>query len=221
MHCSLPLSFALALIGTGCASPGISTPQSAVKGSVAHARTAPVSTEIAGERCVTIGHGFRGDANDRVISERPFDTEQDDIVYAGNRKGRRQTLLRFDLTSVPRGAVITSAKLRLQRLFELGGRASMHEVTAAWNESDVSWQSFHAAYESAPITQLPQGERLAVDITDMVRSWHEGAPNRGIALTQERGISAFVSSEGALDERPRLEVCYTGLGDDITSETGS
>jgi hypothetical protein len=125
-------------------------------------------------------------------------------------------LLRFDLASIPQGAVITSAKLRLQRLFELGGRSSMHKVTAAWNERNVSWQSFGAAYESAPVAQLPDGEQLIVNITDLVRTWHEGGANHGIVLNQESGISAFVSSEGALDERPRLEVCYTGLGDDIT-----
>ena len=55
----------------------------------------------------------------------------------------RRSLIRFDLSSIPAGAIITQAKLILR---SKGGnknrKIALHRVNSSWKEKKVTWQSF-------------------------------------------------------------------------------
>jgi hypothetical protein len=178
------------------------TTQTSVKGTVAYARTEPVST-VAGERCTTIGA-----ANALIAESFPHRSYLGaDVAVAGKR---RHALYRFDLGHVPQGAVITSARIRLEVRTSTGDAVSAHRITTPWS-CDVTWQSFGNAYDREPVASAVPDADATFDVTELARAWQQGAPNHGV-LFQSAGSTAFETFDG--ENPPSLTVCYAGLGDD-------
>ncbi|HEY0469378.1 MAG TPA: DNRLRE domain-containing protein, partial [Polyangiaceae bacterium] len=148
-----------------------------------------------------------------------------------------EALLRFEIGSIPRSAVITKATLQLFANGEAGdGTIRVHRVTAPWAEADVTYASFKQSFASEPVAALRIERRTtqkSVDVASVVASWVSGAkPNYGLELDtgpdhhakcdrpgdDDRDPTLFVSSEDvAAARRPALEVCYSTTVDECTA----
>lgn len=95
---------------------------------------------IVEDALLNSGTGSDGSINKNYGSSCSLSTSSDSLG------GQRQALLRFDLSSIPPGATITSAAATLNVLLGGGAPARAHRITAPWSESIVTWASFAGAF---------------------------------------------------------------------------
>ncbi len=129
----------------------------------------------------------------------------------------KQSLVRFDLSVIPAGAIVTSGTLTLLKQASPGnGIVEIHRATSAWSESTVTWNTFGGAIDSSILGSInsavsPNGQPVSIDLTGLAQQWVNGAvANDGIVLTQPGpGRTTFGASEaGNFGPRPKLVVCY-------------
>jgi hypothetical protein len=142
----------------------------------------------------------------------------------------RRAVMKFDLSTIPAGAILESATLTLTRT---GGDAntltfSAHEVTQAWVEANTTWNNRQTGTAWTPsvggtfkptaisTTTVP-GTNGAYNwnLLSMVQSWFNGtAVNNGILIKQANESlvdkkHVFASSEnGTAASRPKLTITY-------------
>ena len=94
-----------------------------------------------------------------------------------------QSLFQFDLSGIPGGVTITSAELVLR---VIGGEnvgtafdIDVHRITAAWDESTVTWNSLGGAYDPSVEASLSVGDvgTYSWSITPLVQAWYTGSVN--------------------------------------------
>ena len=199
------------LATTGCSH----TPAPRVRGAVHIVEaTAPVVAE-AGVRCIRIHRGAGHAVTDTRIAERWPDRSYgaEPVAFAGRvGDAERNMLVRFETEALPSDISIVRAKLSLHMSVPGGGSVSGHMATAPWTESDT-WASFNGAFLEQPVARarVVPGEpsTIAFDVTESVRTWHQGRSNHGLVLRQRDGNTAFATSESDDPrERPQLEVCF-------------
>ncbi|APR80127.1 Multiple EGF-like-domain protein 3 precursor [Minicystis rosea] len=164
--------------------------------------------------CVRIQRGTAGSVQDATITRLwPFiNWGSATTLHTGRLPiWEQQALVRFDLSSIPSSAVVTSAKLVMHK--SSGNKpVDVHRVTAAWAEGSVTWSNFNGAYASAVEATLPTtGGATEANVTSLVSGWLSGAhPNYGLLLDRDPlGATEFKSSEGSpVSHRPALDVCY-------------
>jgi hypothetical protein len=178
--------------------------------------------------CLTIKRGTNGTVADAYIKSngprKNFGAQPILRVSA-----RDETLLSFDLSSIPTTAAIGSATLRLYANgANADGTTVVHRALVPWSEDSVTFTSFGQAFSSdvAGAFRVDTKTSLnSVDLTSLVASWVAGVqPNYGVVLRPEadhlrksRGNededndpSIFVSSDATnVSKRPGLDVCYT------------
>ena len=127
---------------------------------------------------------------------------------------------------VPDGAVITNATLYVYVTFTYQTPGvDVHQVTSAWDENTVTWNSFAGSFDATVLTTFP-GNALGwaqADVTSLVQGWvAETYPNFGLLIkqTSETPFSENIyhSSEFLADPslRPKLEVTYQMNGSTFT-----
>lgn len=136
-----------------------------------------------------------------------------------------RTLLKFDLSGIPAGATITSARLNLYHdpaaahSTNTSNDIKIAAITAAWNENTVTWANQPTTAVSAlNIGNAPTttSDKLNVDVSSFVQSWVNGSmTNNGwmMTLNTESGalgrFQIYASSDNADSTRwPELVVCY-------------
>lgn len=138
--------------------------------------------------------------------------------YNGEMRG----LLRFDLSYIPAGAVITSATLYLNSIDGNNGHVnSVYRVTTGWDEETATWifpwnVPGGDFAEQALITTFeigPSGCAIPVDLTGVVSGWVNGSfENQGILIRASgpRSVAHYVSKEDSANPglRPQLVVVY-------------
>lgn len=142
--------------------------------------------------------------------------------------GAERVLLRFDIAgSIPPGAVINDARLRLHLSFSSPeGDASMgtflRRLGSPWSEKGtdgVTWNSEPAWKEIRAEAEV--GSALTWyewEVTDLVEDWVAGTyPNHGMEIVGDERIQqrerAFYSRETTEQFYPRLVVDYTDFND--------
>lgn len=135
---------------------------------------------------------------------------RDGVAHASGG-GWRETLVRFNPSSIPAGAMIASAVLRLNTTLiynantDSGVRA--YRITGSWSETGVTYgnRPGHAAAPESATPVTSTGWK-SWDVTNLVRSWLSGTQtNHGIKLRAELGgWLSFGSRESA--NRPQLLV---------------
>lgn len=145
-----------------------------------------------------------------------------DAIWIGlaetQQAAARRGLLRFELSGVPAGATIESARLELY-LGSAAGRSeteiAVFGVLDAWAEGEVTWETMPALSEQLTSTAVGlEGRYYAWDVTELARSWHAGTfSNNGLLLRDTDESTAvlrgFFSREAGVNP-PRLVVTYAG-----------
>ncbi len=132
----------------------------------------------------------------------------------------RRALLRFDLSGLPAGATVLTARVGLHDESRTGpGTIEVHRVTKDWDEASETWASF-GDNSFDPVVIASSGSATAIvlssdqiwfDVTGLVEDWYAGKfPDHGILLSErERAQTQLLSSEiGRTGERPWMQVCY-------------
>jgi hypothetical protein len=126
----------------------------------------------------------------------------------------RETLVAFDLSSIPAGAVVQSATFRLY-LDSASGASPvtlyLDRCTSAWNENAVTYQTRPQLVNVTSSKVDSNPDWVEWDATTLVEKWlNKDWPNHGVAVTgpaQGDFVRKFTSREKT--PAPRLEVIYT------------
>jgi hypothetical protein len=132
-------------------------------------------------------------------------------------------LLRFDLSDIPAGASVTSARFYLVPQDDRTGQATyLYRLTSGWSESSATWSSpwlepggdFGDSFSYAQILNEQKNCAIEVNITGLVQAWVDGDfPNYGILLSTEGSNPPmrYTAKEDSAnpEEAPRLLVSYT------------
>jgi murein DD-endopeptidase MepM/ murein hydrolase activator NlpD len=127
------------------------------------------------------------------------------------------TFMRFDLSSIPSNANVSSATLHLYgELVGNGLTIRAYPVTGSWSESSINWNNkpsiATSAYES---TSFSSDGSKSMSFTSFVSTWVSGtSSNYGIMLLSESSstnnyVGLGTSENNTSSRRPRLVVDYT------------
>jgi len=130
----------------------------------------------------------------------------------------RRILIRFDLSAIPAGSAVTSARLYLYQT-DSDAPSGVHNVwphvlRSSWNERGVTWDNQPASKSlNDPPTDVEASTGWTRwDVTNIVRYWVDsGYPNYGLILKGDgatAGSYQYDSREGS--NQPYLRVVYTG-----------
>jgi hypothetical protein len=138
-------------------------------------------------------------------------------------------LFRYDVSSVPANAVITSAKLYLYAktnaingyygmpTYGSANTSLLQKVIAQWNMAGTGWANQPAAATANQKTlaqSTSTAQNYVVDVTDFVQSWvNSPDSNYGmlLRLQAENSYNSLIFNSGSATDstlRPTLEICY-------------
>ncbi|MDH3350624.1 MAG: DNRLRE domain-containing protein, partial [Gammaproteobacteria bacterium] len=149
---------------------------------------------------------------------------------------QQRPVLQFDLSEVPAGAKILSARLELmQQSVNNGGAVAVHRMTRDWVEGTrngggiadgATWQTHDGSgawlqqggefdatvYGVTQVSGAKSGNWVAWDIRDLVQEWVSGnAPNFGLMLAGDGTVTgaqyASKDTSGA-EQAPKLTIAY-------------
>lgn len=140
-----------------------------------------------------------------------------------------RTLLKYDVSSIPAGVYITSAKLYLYAksnalngdhvnpMYGSSNTSLLQKVTAPWSAAGVGWLNQPAATTGSQKTlaqSTSSHQNYVVNITDFVQGWvNNPATNYGMLLRQQTEVAynsmIFNSGQAADSLQPTLVICYT------------
>ena len=89
---------------------------------------------------------------------------------------------------------------------------NVHRVSQAWSSSKVT-DNNRPSYAEAASGQfkLRKKGKYSTDITDFVKNWYQGTPNRGVALVAANSNSGYLAK---IDKEPSFTVNYEVVGFD-------
>ena len=149
----------------------------------------------------------------------------DDWSQTGKDVGEnlRRSMIKFDVSSIPAGATVVSATLRLYVVNKLGQNDSnigMYFIVTDWEENIVTWTSsggggYDPASLAEPLIEWTSGWKEWDVPPGLIHEWIDGVtPNHGLLLdflgTNKNHVLRFVTKEYAdLALRPQLVIEYT------------
>ncbi len=172
--------------------------------------------------CVTIQRGTNGTVSDASVTSNQGSYQMGSEVDLHTGKSgttTQRTFFKFDLSSIPSGATITSANVTLNVSATYAMAMKAHKVTATWAETNpggVLGSNQPAYVTNSTIGTLTKPASswglFSFSVLAQVQSWVAGTdPNYGMVLeddvnTRSTGYSA--SETGTVANRPKLVVCY-------------
>ncbi len=219
-------SVSVGLVGSGCASE---SEVESTEGQVAEAQQ-ELST------CVTLQRGTFGNVEDTTIVP--------SITYPGwggdlvemHSGCCDEALVKFDVSSIPTNATVTSATLGLHSLDSIyNATIFARYALAPWTESTASFDSFNQqAYSQtmgSMVASTPRAAQTMGLTPATVQGWVDGSlANNGLVLeammSQSPDYSSWqqanfeTSNSPTVAHRPALTVCYTPFMTGSTSGAG-
>lgn len=132
------------------------------------------------------------------------------------------TYLNFDLSSIPTGATVQKATLRLfLNGATAGGDLAVYSLADGFSETNLSWDNAPSTAEVVPgsspiwLDETNINQFVQIDVTQAVQEWVSGtSPNTGFALeTTDTGHWTFDSKESAAtSHEPELEISLASPG---------
>jgi hypothetical protein len=175
------------------------------------------ATEEALTTCVTLNA-----AADALLSNPPID-QNFGTLQTLRVGGKDESLIRFNLASIPTAAAVNSATLQIYISGSgSNGQVNLHRALAPWTETSVTYATFGQSYDPvliAAFTTTSSNSSKSIDLTAQVKSWVSNAQaNNGVLLeTPSDKKAILVSREGGTpSQRPQLQVCYTVPDDHCT-----
>lgn len=123
----------------------------------------------------------------------------------------KQGLIKFDVSTIPTGDTVTSAKLWVY-VYNKGSSnnsVSIHKSLGSWSKS-TTWNRKPAmdSISSGSVTITKSGDYVVLDITGLVQNWVSGdTPNNGIYLVADSGSVTLYSAENR-SNKPVLTVAH-------------
>jgi hypothetical protein len=139
------------------------------------------------------------------------------------------TYIQFNLASIPSGANISQATLKLYvNAVTTAGSFNVDNVSGEWTENTIT-------YDDTPVLGTPiasdvavstadKNQYILVNITPAVQAWLEGSqPNNGIALVANSTFDAsFDSKENTTTSHaPELDIVFSGSSGGGITEVGT
>jgi len=138
--------------------------------------------------------------------------------------------LQFPLTSIPSGAKVSEATLKLYvNTVTTAGTFNVDYVNGAWSESSLTYDTAPALGKTitsgVSITAADKNQFILINVTSAVQAWlNASEPNDGVALVANSTFSAtFDSKENTTTSHPpELDIAYgDGTITGITTASGS
>ena len=131
--------------------------------------------------------------------------------------GENISFIKFDLSSIPGGSIISQADLKLNLSAKSSANLTVqvNSIDTSWNSSTVSWSNKPSTGNWAGPTMWGSNTYWSWDITSLVSSWVDNSRvNNGMSLERvETSTSVmwvrYISSEGSGGYKPYIEVTYT------------
>ncbi len=141
----------------------------------------------------------------------------------------QRSLIQFDLSSIPSGAIIQDAEMKLTYATTQENISfNIYRLTSSWSENTITWNSTYSYYSTSYGSQTAWhfNPEVYVPLDAVVTDWIEnGYDNYGVLLKWKLGSGNcnFESKESASTsgEEPSLEVTYTISPPDITVQNPS
>jgi hypothetical protein len=135
--------------------------------------------------------------------------------------------IQFDLGSIPSGANVSQATLKLYVNSVLtAGSFNVDYVNGGWSEGTIDFSNAPALgstiVASVPITTADKNQYILINITPAVQAWLNGSQtNDGIALVANGSFNVtFDSKENTTTSHPaEIDVVFAGGGGGITGVT--
>ena len=161
----------------------------------------------------TTAYTIAVEADSWIRSDQPTKNNAADLnLHTRNEvPGIERPLLRYDLSPISANASILSATAWFYiAIGHAAGPIDIHQTSADWNETDVTWNSMNANMHSAVLATIPQqpgsGLWVPVNLTSQVQAWINGQPNYGITLNSTTdGVHGHYNSRESANP-PWLEV---------------
>ena len=143
---------------------------------------------------------------------------------------REVVYIQFDLGSIPSGATVSQATLKLYvNAVSTAGSFNVDYINGSWSEGTITFNMAPALgttiASSVPITTADKNQYILINVTPALEAWlNGGQANDGIALVANGSFSAsFDSKESKTTSHPpELDVVFAGSGSGITGiETAS
>jgi hypothetical protein len=134
------------------------------------------------------------------------------------------TYIQFDLASIPPGASVSQATLKLYvNAVMTAGSFNVDYVNGAWEESTLDANNAPALggsiASSVSITTADKNQYILINVTSALQAWLSGSEtNDGLALVANGSFNAsFDSKESKTTSHPpELDVVFAGSGSGIT-----
>jgi len=135
----------------------------------------------------------------------------------------KRPLLKWDLSSIPSGATITSATMSFFVTRDRGGvTVNIHRMSTDWTEGGADWNTYDGTsnwitsggdYNGTPegnFTPDKKNQYVTVDVTSLVQNWtSEAYPNYGVILISDSDKEVKIASSESTGREPVLNVSYT------------
>jgi hypothetical protein len=174
--------------------------------------------------CVTLQRGTLGEVADATIAA--------GVTYPGwgattilRAGGSYESLLRFDLGSIPPGVIVESATLKLFTTSAVSGTSLFaHAVSVPWTEASSSFSALNQQFSKDTLGVMIPTTAYTMQSMPLkpatVQAWLDGTlANHGLLLetmvsqpVNAYKVTYFVNSEATtLAMRPALELCYSTI----------
>ncbi|MGR4883985.1 DNRLRE domain-containing protein [Streptomyces sp. LARHCF249] len=137
----------------------------------------------------------------------------DQLIIGKQGNATAATWIKADLSGIPKGARVTSAKFSLNRSDCASGtctpqKLKLQELASAWNKTGTGQDLLAAADTEAFISDALVSD---LDLAPLIQSWLEQGNNHGVAITVPDGAAGaayWASDVSDLTRRPELIVEY-------------
>jgi hypothetical protein len=211
------------LLGLGVLSAGGCEGAGEPEAPMAGEPVAEAPQAVGPETCVEIRRAGKLKASDATLSAEKASTNfgQSSFALVGASStavpSKFRTLLKFDTTTIPANAVVTSAKIVLSQINNGAATVKLHLATTPWDEGTVTWNSFGNAFVPSSFASFSNaGSPVQINVLAQAQGWVNGSiPNHGVLVEQDGStFQTKIRSQEFLVEaqRPRLQICYQSGG---------